>query len=91
MTNKEPLDKKIVTTSKMSCFLALDIVDVKSSLSNLKKRLKEEIRVNPKNKARKGQMVDILYCEDIIDKLFSEEIGSGLLEGENEKQIKTIS
>lgn len=89
MTNKEPLDKKI--NNHAGDEDSLSVKDVKSLLSNLKKRLKEEIRVNPKNKARKGQMVDILYCEDIIDKLFSEEIGSGLLEGENEKQIKTIS
>jgi hypothetical protein len=78
MKNKEPLDKKIRNSKKGQHKIIYDCFeesDVKSSLSNLKKRLKEEIpQIN--NKEKYG------WNHDIINKIFLEVIGTGLLEDE---------
>ena len=36
--------------------------------------LKAKIRMNIKYKSKSGQMIDMLYCEDLIDKLAGEKL-----------------
>ena len=79
--SQEPLDKKIynpeIEGSKE--YPVLDVQDVKSSLSNLKKRLKEAIDSTTFYN-HKTEMMFIEY----FNKIFSEEIGKGLLEDNDE-------
>ena len=88
----QSLDKKIIMHSNEDMNDTIEFIevqDVKSSLSNLKKRLKEEIYKRDLNNF-------MGYCYSIqdinegkgiilslwIDKLFNEEIGKRLLEDE---------
>ena len=87
MTN-EPLDKKIFGTQDWSeipdGFIKTE--DVKSSLSNLKKRLKEEIRNLDVNEGLISEE-EREFIFDIIDNEFLKEIGKGLLEDNDGKEV----
>jgi hypothetical protein len=79
--DKEPLDKRIRYGYNHKEVWGQNVIwekDVKSSLSNLKKRLKDLSEYL-------SSMKDTNYMKNIIDTSFKEFIGSGLLEGENEE------
>lgn len=83
MENKTPLDKKIKVKRKND-FESVNpsyiyVEDVKSSLSNLKKRLKEElVQENVWDEESMG------IIDNKIDLVFDEVIGKGLLEDDND-------
>ena len=93
MVNKtQPLDKKINLFVKGDSEGILLVDDVKSSLSNLKKRLKEvnqlgfSKEVYPKLFGNPLMLKDCLIIkENDFNRIFNEEIGQGLLEDENGK------
>lgn len=81
MTKKEPLDKKIIGTRCQCGFSRTatnDMEDVKFSLSNLKKRLKETLQEVFNEWEINENVIDYVFKE--LDKDFIKELGEGLVE-----------
>jgi hypothetical protein len=82
MKTNEPLDKKIIMHSNEDMndtFEFITVEYVKSSLSNLKKRLKETMTEGVK----RNDILPLDWCFDRVDDVFEEVIGKGLLEDED--------
>lgn len=89
MKNKTPLDKKILDDLRGGGQLGIRIEDVKSSLSELKKRLKKTVRdayscCDCEDHLKWDRLMDSLFKD--MDLAFNELIGKGLLEDEASKK-----